>query len=113
MPRLNLLPRPRASRSAWLLLVIGFLLSSPAAQAQIVEQKPAKIKAANRRALREDRRTESPYKDSHLDVTADRLKRGQSTQRQPKTPEELNYKTGTAPNVKAPGLLGARRKKKR
>ncbi|MCI1187987.1 hypothetical protein MON38_11200 [Hymenobacter sp. DH14] len=85
-------------------------LAAPAAQAQIVKEKPGRIRAANRRALREARATESPYKDSHLDVTPDRLKRGASNEPRPATNPQLDYKTGTAPNVQPPGLLGMRRK---
>ena len=87
------------------------LLSSPAAHAQIEHENPAKIKAANRRALREAARAEDgPYKDSHLDVTPDQLKRGASKQVQPEGSEKLRY-NGTAPNVKPPGFLGLRRSK--
>ena len=88
-----------------------WLLSSSVAHAQTVDQKPGKVKAANRRALREARATDSPYKDSHLDVTPDRLKRGESAQAQPQSTNAVNYKNGTAPNVKPPGLLGRRKKK--
>jgi hypothetical protein len=114
-PRLRPVPAPRASRSrvagllALVLLVAGLL--APAAYAQIVKEKPGRIRAANRRALREARTTESPYKDSHLDVTSDRLKRGDSNEPRPATNRALDYKTGTAPNVQPPGLLGIRRKK--
>jgi hypothetical protein len=88
-----------------------FLLNAAPARAQIEPVKPGKIKAANRRALREDRTTDSPYKDSHLDVTKVQLKRGQSTQAVPETRKDLNYKSGTAPNVRPPGFLGLRRRK--
>ena len=87
------------------------LLNAAPAQAQIERTKPGKVKAANRRALREDRTTDSPYKDSHLDVTRAQLKRGQSTQAVPETRKDLNYKSGTAPNVQPPGFLGLRRRK--
>ncbi|MFD2721905.1 hypothetical protein ACFST9_24525 [Hymenobacter monticola] len=90
-----------------LLLALG----SGVAHAQIVKENPAKVKAANRRALREAKRTDSPYKDSHLDVTADQLKRGKSTQPQPDIARGVNYGKGTAPNVKPAGLLGLRRDK--
>ena len=106
-------PGPRASRSRLgrlLALLLLAALLSPAAHAQIVREKPGHIRAANRRALREARTTESPYKDSHLDVTADRLKRGGSNEASPATNRQLDYKTGTAPNVQPPGLLGMRRK---
>jgi hypothetical protein len=98
------------SRSV-LLALVTVLLGSGAVDAQIVKEKPAKVKAANRRALREARRTDSPYKDSHLDVTADQLKRGKSTQPQADISRDVNYKAGTAPNVKPAGLLGLRRDK--
>lgn len=106
-------PRPQASRSGLLLklFIIGAsLLGSPAAHGQIVQQKPAQVKAANRRALRETRSTESPYKESHLAVTPDRLRRGESTQPRAETSRELDYRTGTAPNVRPVGLLGRRKK---
>lgn len=90
------------------LLLAGLL--APAAHAQIVKEKPGRIRAANRRALREARTTESPYKESHLDVTSDRLKRGGSNETRPATNRELEYKTGTAPNVQPPGLLGMHRR---
>ena len=94
-----------------MLLVLGaWWWSAGTAQAQIVAEKPAKIKAANRRALREAHRTDSPYKDSHLGVTRERLKRGESTQPLPEGSDELHYKNGVAPNVKPPGILGLRRK---
>ena len=109
------MPAPRASRSGpWgvALLLTGLaLLASPAAQAQIVREKPAQVKAANRRALREAQRTESPYKESHLDITPDRLRRGESTQPAPVGSDEFHYKNGNAPNDKPPGFLGLRRKK--
>ena len=108
--------RPVASPKAWragALLALGLLvLSSLAASAQIVDQKPGQVKAANRRALRETRHTDAPYKDSHLEVTAGRLKRGRSTQPHPQRDKDVNYRKGTAPNVKPPGFLGLRRKKK-
>lgn len=106
-------PAPRVSRSrvgGLAALVLLAILLTPAAQAQIAREKPGRIRAANRRALREARTTESPYKDSHLAVTIDRLKRGASNEPRPATNRELDYKTGTAPNVQPPGLLGLRRK---
>ena len=87
------------------------LLSAAPAQAQIEHTKPGKIKAANRRALREGRTTDSPYKESHLDVTRGQLRRGQSTQVVPEIRKDLDYKSGTAPNVRPAGFLGLRRKK--
>ena len=74
--------------------------------AQIVHENPGKIKAANRRALREAHRTESPYKESHLDVTPARLKRGGSAQVQPEGSDRLRYRNGNIPTVKPTGVLG-------
>ena len=91
---------------------MGGLLTSQLATAQIVHEKPGKIKAANRRALREAKSTESPYKDSHLSVTPARLKRGGSAQVAPEGSKRLQYRDGNVPNVKKPGLLGIGRKKK-
>ena len=107
------MPGLRASRSGLLGLglLVAALLGSPAARAQIAHEKPAQVKAANRRALREAQRTESPYKDSHLDVTPDRLRRGASTQPAPVGSNEFHYKNGNAPNDKPPGFLGLRHKK--
>ncbi|MBJ6108925.1 hypothetical protein JAO73_07890 [Hymenobacter sp. BT523] len=99
-----------SGRVVWLLAALLLWLGGGAAQAQIVREKPAQVKAANRRALREAKRTESPFKDSHLDVTPARLKRGQSTQPQAQVDQELCYK-GTAPGVKPAGFLGLRRDK--
>ena len=98
-----------------LLAAVACLIATSAAQAQIVREKPGQIKAANRRALREASRTDGPYKDSHLEVTPARLKRGASAQPLPEGSDELHYKNGPAPNVKPPGVLGVigiRRKKK-
>ncbi|MDO7850089.1 hypothetical protein [Hymenobacter convexus] len=108
MPHLMAAASPSA---AWLVLLAALCLGSGAAHAQIVDAKPAQVKAANRRALREAKRTESPFKESHLDVTAEQLKRGKSTQPQTETSRDVNYKKGTAPNVKPAGLLGLRRDK--
>ncbi|GAA4368049.1 hypothetical protein GCM10023185_40430 [Hymenobacter saemangeumensis] len=86
--------------------------TSGPALAQIVREKPGKVKAANRRALREARKTEVPYKDTHLDVSKDRLKRGSSEPKATQHSNKLDYKHGIAPNVKEPGIFGLRRKKK-
>ena len=76
-----------------------------------MREKPAQVKAANRRALREARHTTSPYKDSHLGVTADRLKRGQSTQHVPKGSDELKYEKVATPQANSSSLKALRRKK--
>ena len=113
---LYLLPSPLPQASPSLLLALLLLLAglpgSYRASAQIVREKPGQVKAANRRALREAHRTESPYKESHLDVTPARLRRGQSTQPLPEGSDELRYKTGISPNPRPSSRLSLRRKKK-
>ena len=104
--------RPQSSRAGRLaaLLSLLLLLAAAPAHAQITKEKPGRIRAANRRALREAREIDSPYKDSHLDVTPERLRRGGSTEPQPNASRDTDYATGTAPNVKPPSLLGIRRR---
>ena len=110
-PRQRLLPsRPPLASHKWLLAVLFLLaglLNSHRSSAQIVHEKPAQIKAANRRALREAKRTESPYKDSHLDVTPAHLRRGQSIQHLPEGSDKLQYK----PNPHPADRLDQRHKK--
>ena len=52
------------------------LLLAAGALAQTTPTSPARQRAANRQALRDARRTEAPYKDSHLAVTRQQLRRG-------------------------------------
>jgi len=62
------------------ILVLSLLLAGGGhpALAQISHAGPGKVKAANRKALREARKTDTPYKDTHLAVPKNRLKRGAS-----------------------------------
>jgi hypothetical protein len=93
-------------------LAAGLLLAAGSTQAQIAPPKPAKVNAANRRALREADRTDAPYKDTHLGVPRERLKRGGSDKQFPEGSDALRYKRGTAPNAKEPNIFGIRPKKK-
>ena len=80
--------------------------------AQIATTKPSHLKAENRRALRDARHTDAPNKATHLTVTKDQLKRGNSDAPQPEGADELRYnKEGIAIPPKR-GLLGNGRKKK-
>ena len=56
-------------------LFIALLLATTPALAQIAPSSPGNLRAANRRALREARRTDAPYADSHL-AGSRQLKRG-------------------------------------
>lgn len=94
-----------------MVLVVGSLLSALVADAQIVHTKPSQVKAANRRALREAQRADSPYKDSHLTITPARLRRGESNQLRPDDTEELDYDNGIIPNAEPPRAHGRRKKK--
>lgn len=58
-------------------LLLSFALIS-SVRAQIAPLSARQARAANRQALREASRTESPYKESHLTVTPQQLKRGSS-----------------------------------
>ena len=114
------MPGLRASRSRLLglvLLSLGVLvLTSPVAQGQITREKPAQVKAANRRAQRDAQHAESPYKDSHLAVKPARLRRGQSAPPQATDRNEGNNEVDFEPapvaRAKPAGFLGLRRKNK-
>ncbi len=81
------------------------------AAGQIVREKPGHLKAENRKSLRADRRADVPYKDSHLAVGKDRLRRGAAPS-QPDANEEVdNYSRGRAPNAKGSGLSRGKHKK--
>lgn len=84
----------KATRLSRLLpiLVLSLWLGSALrpAWAQISYASPGKVKAANRKALREARKADAPYKDTHLDVPKSRLKRGSS---EPQPTAALNQKT--------------------
>jgi hypothetical protein len=77
------------------ILVLSLLLASAAhpALAQIARSSPGKVKAANRKALREARKADTPYKDTHLDVPKNRLKRGASEPASVGADGKMEYKT--------------------
>ena len=86
-------------------------LAAQAASAQIVREKPHHLKAQNRKALRADRKVDAPYKDSHLAVSKDRLRRGEAAPGRPDANEEIdNYSRGRAPNVQGSGLSRGKHK---
>ena len=90
-------------------LVLATLLATAAA-AQIAPTSPAQQRADNRRALREARRTETPYKDSHLTITAQQLKRGGSEARVAAADEPRFDRDGT-PHATEPKYPALRRRK--
>ena len=57
---------------------LGMTCLSHSAAAQTVAQSPARLRAENRRALREAKKVKADYKESHLAVNKDDLKRNQS-----------------------------------
>lgn len=61
------------------LLLVGFALgcSISTASAQTADTSPARLRAENRKALREARKYKSEYKESHLAVNRDDLRRSQ------------------------------------
>lgn len=90
------------------LLLCSLLLLATAAQAQIAPISPAHQRADNRRALREARRTDLPYQDSHLDVTRQQLRRG-STAPGPRAASEQRFDRHGRPRGSEAGFLGLRR----
>ena len=89
------------------------VLATQAAPAQTVRQKPGHLKAQNRKSIRASRRADVPYKDSHLAVGKDRLRRGEAAPRRPDEGEETdNYRHGRAPNAQGSGLFKAKAKHK-
>ncbi|OUJ75945.1 hypothetical protein [Hymenobacter crusticola] len=87
------------------------------AAAQIKETSPAKLRAANRRSLRESRQYPAPaaYKDSHLAVSRTDLRRGEGGQAGQPHDGRDSYKfdkTGTA-RVSEPIAPGLRPRKKK
>ncbi|MVN76164.1 hypothetical protein GO988_07490 [Hymenobacter sp. HMF4947] len=91
------------------ILAVAWLLST-VALAQIAPTSPARQRAENRRALREARATEAEYKDSHLDVTRQHLKRGGLAAPAPLAGEPRFDRDGT-PHVTTPKYPGLRRRK--
>ena len=95
-----------------LLVAALLLLIASAAQAQTEASSPAQQRAASRRALREARRTETPYTDSHLGATHRPLKRGESAPVAPMAGEPKFDRDGT-PHVTEPKYPGLRLRKQK
>jgi hypothetical protein len=83
------------------ILFSALLLAATTAPAQIAPSSPSSQRAAHRSALREARRVESPYTDSHLAV-ARPLKRGEM---------EPNFDRDGRPHVTEPKYPGLRLRK--
>ena len=58
---------------SYLSLALGLWLATPA---QIAPLSPSQQRAANRQSLRDASHTAAPYKDTHLTVTPQQLRRG-------------------------------------
>lgn len=92
--------------------VVALLLAASAAQAQTEASSPAQQRAASRRALREARRTETPYTDSHLSAPRRLPRRGESTPLPPVAGEPRFDRDGT-PHVTEPKYPGLRLRKRK
>jgi len=96
-----------------LLFVLGlWCWSVTTASAQIVETNH---RAQNRRALRDARKHPAPYKDSHLAVDKESLKRGEGGRSAERNRERSSYKfdnTGAA-RVSEPSNVSLRLRKKK
>ncbi len=93
------------------LAAVLLLASLSQAQGQIEPTSPARQRAANRQALREAQRAEVPYKESHLDVQPQHLKRGSSEVPRAVAGEPRFSRDGT-PHVTTRKFPGLRRKRK-
>ena len=85
-------------------LLVGLLLATTT-PAQIAPTSPARQRAAERQAQRDARRTDAPYKDSHLDPAS----RGSAAAR-PHPAHEPRFGRNGAPRVRKPLLPGLRRR---
>ncbi|MBT9395446.1 hypothetical protein KLP40_19940 [Hymenobacter sp. NST-14] len=100
-----------------LIVTLLLALTSTQAWAQLESSSPAQQRAANRKALRDARRFDAKYKESHLTVDKEELK-DQAAGRlavHPPTAERASYRfdrTG-APRVSEPSRLNFRLRKKR
>ena len=93
-------------------LTLALLLATATAHAQTEPSSPAQQRAANRRALRDARHTETPYTDSHLAVTRQQLKRGEAAPVRPVAGEPKFDRDGT-PHVTEPKYPGLRLRKQK
>jgi hypothetical protein len=92
------------------LLLAVALLTASAAQAQTQPSSPARQRAAERRALREARRTPTPYTDSHLGATRRLPRRGESAPL-PVVAGEPKFDRDGTPHVTEPKYPGLRLRK--
>ncbi|RZK23343.1 MAG: hypothetical protein EOO56_05410 [Hymenobacter sp.] len=93
------------------LLVFALLLLTIAgARAQTEPSSPGRQRAAARRALREARRTSTPYQDSHLAAPRRQRKRGESAPVAPVAGEPRFDRDGR-PHVTEPKYPGLRLRK--
>ncbi len=78
----------------------GQRMSQPLAQT--TPTSPEQARAGNRQALREARHVEAPYKDTHLDVSREHLRRDART-RAPSSTDEPRFRRDGTPRVKPTG----------
>ena len=94
-------------------LLLALLLGAAApALAQIRPETPGRIRAENRRAQRDDRRTpDLPYQNSHLARSKRQLRRGEGDQPRPEGADAYDYQKGNSPSESDRNVWGLRRKK--
>ena len=92
-----------------LALLTTLLLAATAALAQIAPSSPGSQRAAHRRALREARRTDAPYADSHL-AGSRQLQRGEMAPTGT-VADEPNFGRDGRPHVTEPKYPGLRLRK--
>lgn len=87
------------------------LLTAAPAAAQTVHRSAGRQDADHRRALREARGAESPYKNSHLQPGR-RLRRGHGDHPRPEGSDQFRYENGNHPRVVQPMFPALRRKRR-
>ncbi|MGY2131057.1 hypothetical protein ACW9KT_02430 [Hymenobacter sp. HD11105] len=83
------------------------------ASAQTVVKSPGRLRAENRRALRETKKYEAEYKDSHLAVNRDDLRRSQGRELPHDGRRRLQFDHTGTPKVSEPSRVNLRLGKRR
>jgi hypothetical protein len=98
-----------------LLFCCSLILSCMAhtASAQTVVKSPGRLRAENRRALRETKKYEAEYKDSHLAVNRDDLRRSQGRELPHDGRRRLQFDHTGTPKVSEPSRVNLRLGKRR
>lgn len=101
MASLNLRTQRRPLLRLMMLLSLLLAGGAPAALAQIRPTTARQIREANREAKRQAKKMDTPYKDTHLQVST-RLKRGEGDRPEPEGSNNLRFERDGTPRVVEP-----------